>query len=39
METIPEITEAELDETYGGKGEVAACLMTVDGGCGCSGAN
>jgi hypothetical protein len=35
METIPEITEAELDETVGGQGEPAACVMTVDGGCGC----
>lgn len=39
MDTIPEITEAELDETYGGQGEPAACLMTVDGGCGCPGQN
>jgi hypothetical protein len=35
METIPEITEAELDETYGGQGETTVCISTVDGGCGC----
>lgn len=35
MESIPEITEAELDETFGGQGETAVCVMTVDGGCGC----
>jgi hypothetical protein len=35
METIPEITEAELDETMGGQGELATCVMTPDGNCGC----
>ena len=39
METILELTEDELDETYGGQGEPAACVMTVDGGCGCPGQN
>lgn len=34
-ETIPEITEAELDETLGGAGDPAVCVMTVDGGCQC----
>lgn len=37
METIPEITDTELDETYGGQGDPCACLMSVDGGCICPG--
>jgi hypothetical protein len=35
IQEIPEITEAELDETLGGAAEPAACVMTVDGNCGC----
>ena len=36
METIlPEITETELDETFGGQGEAATCAATPDGVCIC----
>jgi hypothetical protein len=35
MENLPEITEAELDETYGGQGGQAVCLTTPDSVCVC----
>lgn len=35
MERIPEITEAELDQILGGKGEPTICLTSVDGSCIC----
>jgi hypothetical protein len=32
--TVPELTEAELDEVQGGQG-TQACAMSPDGGCVC----
>ena len=32
-ETIPEITEAELEETYGGLGAAQACVAASPGTC------
>ena len=34
-ETIPEITEDELEETYGGQAAAAPCASTPDGVCIC----
>lgn len=35
MDTMPELTEAELDETFGGQGEPALCITSADGSCIC----
>jgi len=33
--TLPELSETELDEIYGGQGGVQACAQTAEGNCIC----